>query len=91
VRLNNRVERLETQRDAVEQETFRIVVTTPTTLDMERSTCQRMRHPDGLVTEIIDLEGTREGVSDEDLERWVSTFPIESVSYRGRFGESDKP
>ena len=77
--MKSRIERLETQRRDVQERSFRIVVTRTGTLDMEKSTCTRTRLPNGLLSEIIQLEGTDEHFADDDLERWIESFPIEDL------------
>ena len=76
MRLRSRIERLETQQRDVQEKRFRIVVTRPFTL---KSTCTRTRLPNGLLSEIIQLEGTGEHLTDDDLERWIESFPIEDL------------
>jgi hypothetical protein len=76
VRLKRRVERLETQRRGAEQDSFRIVVTAPWPTDLTRATCSRTRCDNGSLMEIVKLNGSRDGISDEDLEQFIQSFPI---------------
>jgi hypothetical protein len=48
-------------------------------LNLVTSTCRRTLSADGSLIEILRLDGTREGLSDVDLERFIGSFPIESV------------
>ncbi len=38
-----------------------------------------MLHGNGLLTEVVEPDGSREGLSDEDLERFIESFPVEAV------------
>ncbi len=78
--LKSRIGRLEADRFGPGPARLRLVVTTPVTLDLEKSTCIRTRAPNGALTEIIYLEGMREHLSDEDFEAWVQSFPIEECA-----------
>ena len=49
-------------------------------LDMENSTCKRTLDVNGLLTEIVMLHGTREHLTDEELESFVRSFPIEAAA-----------
>jgi hypothetical protein len=46
-------------------------------LRLETSTCQRILTPTGSLTEIVRLDGSRAGLADEDLERFIATFPVQ--------------
>jgi hypothetical protein len=35
-----------------------------------------MFHANGLLTEIVELDGSDEGLSDAELDRFVASFPI---------------
>ena len=78
MRLKSRIERLETQRQSAQQELFRVVVTSPWATDLTKATCSRMRCADGSLTEVVFLNGSRDGISDEDLERFIESFPIKA-------------
>jgi hypothetical protein len=43
---------------------------------LERSTCTRRLSESGFLTEVVRLDGTRAGVTDDELERFVSSFPV---------------
>ena len=45
-------------------------------LNLEESTCQRSLDATGLLTEIVDLNGSGEGLSQEELDRFVASFPV---------------
>ena len=49
------------------------------TLSLETSTCRRTLSADGVLTEIVTLDGTRGGMTDEEMETFVETFPIETI------------
>jgi hypothetical protein len=37
-----------------------------------------MLHANGLLTEIVELDGSDEGLSDEDLDRFVASFTVQA-------------
>ena len=45
-------------------------------LSLATSTCSRTLCPDGTLLEIVDLDGIRGDLSDEELEQFVSEFPV---------------
>ena len=45
-------------------------------LDLERSTCKRTLCQDGTLMELVELHGNPDGLNDEELEKWIATFPI---------------
>ena len=77
--LKRRLAKLERVITPESKENFRVVtgcvVGTP---NLSTSTCARTRRADGSLFELVHLDGGREGLTDEDLERWISGFPIES-------------
>ncbi len=59
-------------------ETFRLIVSSISkSLNLATSTCLRKRSLNGVLSEVVYLDGTAEGLSDEALEEFVATFPIE--------------
>ena len=48
-------------------------------LNLEASTCTRTLCPNGVVTEVVTLEGRREDLTDEEREAFIAKFP-----YRAR-------
>lgn len=64
-------------------ETFRAMLQpTGRGLDLENSTCQRTLCADGSVSESVMLATGNDGreATDEDLDQWIATFPIEPFS-----------
>jgi hypothetical protein len=45
-------------------------------LSLATSTCSRTLCTDGTLLEIVDLDGIRGDLSDEELEHFVSEFPV---------------
>jgi hypothetical protein len=45
--------------------------------NLTTSTCTRTLGPDGPLTEVVQLNGGRDGLNDEDLERFIERFPIQ--------------
>lgn len=59
---------------------LRVVVSgvcSPATL--ANSTCKRTLH-NGTVTEIVTLDGSTKNLTDEEIERFVQSFPIEEAT-----------
>ena len=46
---------------------------------LETSTCQRTLNADGYLSEIVRLDGTRDGLPDADLENFIERFPIQTI------------
>ena len=44
--------------------------------DLAKSSCMRRRETNGTLTEMVILDGSRDGITDEDLNRFVEGFPI---------------
>ena len=47
---------------------------------LETARCKRTLAPDGSVMELVELFGSNQGpdsITDEELDRWVASFPIE--------------
>jgi hypothetical protein len=42
-------------------------------------TCRRTLSSDGTLSEIVRLDGSREGLYDADFEKFIESFPIETV------------
>ena len=76
-----RLRRLEQQRfGPAAREPFRVVISTGVwPLNLEASTCTRTLCPNGVVTEVVTLEGRRQDLTDEELEAFIAKFPIERV------------
>jgi hypothetical protein len=56
---------------------FRFVVSTiAKPLNLETSRCTRWLREDGSLSEFVLLDGESEDISDDDLERFISTFPV---------------
>jgi len=77
--LKIRLKKLERERSQVAHERFRVVVSRVGPLDLSKATCSRIIMPDGRLMELVDLHGTREGLSEEDLKSFIQSFPIERV------------
>jgi hypothetical protein len=64
-----------------QQEGVRLICSSPCSsswkkLDLAQSTCTRYRCEDGALTEIVHLDGDRAEISEEELERFIQSFPI---------------
>ncbi len=79
-----RITRLEAQFAPVRQPDFarnprgrlRIVVCKmDRALSLETSKCRRMLNANGSLTEVVRLDGPRGGLTTEDLEQFIQSFP----------------
>jgi hypothetical protein len=71
-------ERFETQLSGKPKSGLRIIVTRAGSeaANLATSTCTRYVR-DGLLTEVVQLDGARGSISDEKLETFVARFPID--------------
>jgi hypothetical protein len=78
VKLNARLQKLERQRSQIERGRFRIVVShAGRPFDLSTATCTRTLMPDGALMEIVNVNGSGDDLRDEELERFIQSFPIE--------------
>ncbi len=47
-------------------------------LTFETSTCTRTLTASGCLTEVVTLDGSRDGLTDEELEAFVESFPVQA-------------
>jgi hypothetical protein len=76
-------DQFETQLSGKPKSSLRIIVTRAGSepANLVTSTCTRYVR-DGVLTEVVDLDGARGSISDEELETFVARFPIHSASER---------
>jgi hypothetical protein len=86
VNLNARVKRLERQYHAVQHAPHRLIISyvggpldPPEECDLSKATCSRRLWPDGQLMEFVNLGGGRDGLSEDQLEKFIQDFPIERV------------
>jgi len=48
-------------------------------LSLETSTCRRTLTASGYLCEIVRLDGVREGLTDDELDKFVNRFPVERI------------
>ena len=76
--LKARLQKLERHRSQVERGRFQIVVShAGRPFDLATATCTRTLMPDGGLMEIVNMNGSGHDLSDEELERFIQSFPIE--------------
>ena len=76
--LKTRLQKLERQRSQIERGRFRIVVShAGKPFNLATATCTRTLMPDGGLMEIVNVNGSGHELSDEELERFIQSFPIE--------------
>jgi hypothetical protein len=75
--LTTRLKTLERQQRHILKGSIRVVVSRVGPLDLSKATCSRTIMPDGRLMELVDLHGIREGLSKEDLENFIQSFPVE--------------
>jgi hypothetical protein len=70
-------DRFQTQLAGKPKSSLRIIVTRAgSEANLSTSTCERYVR-DGLLTEVVYLDGARGSISDEELETFVARFPID--------------
>ena len=76
--LKARLQKLERQQSQVAREPFRLVVShAGERLDLAKATCTRTIMQDGRLIEVVNLNCSRDGLSEEDLEKFIQGHPIE--------------
>jgi hypothetical protein len=73
-----RVRRLEQLQSEPGREPVRVVISgVGSPLNLEKSTCRWTLATNGLLTELVHLDGRRGDLTDEELDRWIASFPME--------------
>ena len=76
--LDRRLRRLEQLQFEPAREPIRVVISAVgSPLNLEKSTCERTLAANGLLTEFVHLDGRRADLTDEELNRWIASFPME--------------
>jgi hypothetical protein len=70
-------DRFENQLSGKSKSSLRIIVTRAGSepANLVTSTCTRYVR-DGVLTEVVDLDGARGSIGDEELEKFITSFPI---------------
>ena len=83
--MGHRVRRLEKQFAVPTgpRERWRVVLSAVhRAANLANSRCTRTLNSFGLLTEIVELDGRRDSVTDEELERFIESFPVEQADDR---------
>ena len=76
-----RIERRERQTGAEDAKVLRVVMRCVVgRANLANSQCRRTLGPNGTLLEFVQLDGGRDGLSDEQLDQFVESFPIETAS-----------
>ena len=76
--LKARLKRLERQKSQVSREPFRMIVShAGKPFDLAKATCTRTLMPDGGLMEIVNVDGSGHDLSDEELEKFIQSHPIQ--------------
>ena len=71
-----RLHRLEHLQSGPGREPIRVVISSVgSLLNLEESTCTGTLTDNGLLTEFVHLDGRRGDLTDEELDRWIASFP----------------
>ena len=66
------------QRRQASNKRFRLVASASgVPLNLANSTCRRTLAPNGSLTETLMLDGSDQGLTDQGLEAFVASFPVE--------------
>ena len=80
MRLITRLNALERRRRAIAKEPIRVIIGSVCgEPNLANSTCRRTLSANGQLTEVIYMNGGIDGFANEDLERFIASFPIERV------------
>jgi len=78
VNLKARLQKLERHRSQVERGRLRVIVSrVGEPFDLATATCTRTLMADGGLMEIVNVNGSGNDLSDEELERFIQSHPIE--------------
>ena len=79
MRVDSRLKALERIRKELEGKHLRCITHGAKSfkVNLANSTCKRTRRADGLLIELVELEGCLESMTDAEFEAWVDSFPIE--------------
>ena len=76
--LKARLQKLERHHSDIERGRFRMIVSQAgKPFDLAKATCTRTLMPDGGLMEIVNVDGSGQDLSDEELERFIQSHPIE--------------
>ncbi len=76
--LKRRLQLLERPRSGAVQKRLLLVVSGVCgSLNLATSTCTRTLWPSGGLMEVVQLDGSQDNLSNEDLERFIASFPIQ--------------
>lgn len=76
--LKARLQKLERQHSQAESGRFRVIVSrVGEPFDLATATCSRTLMADGGLLEIVNVNGSGNDLSDEELETFIQSFPIE--------------
>jgi hypothetical protein len=84
--LERRIERLEKcTHDVANASVMRVVISAcGRPLNLAGSSCDRMLGAKGSITEIVRLDGSRDQITDEGLDAFVASFPVQRSSHTHR-------
>ena len=79
MRFESRLKALERMRKELEGKHLRVIWTGSASfkVNLANSTCKRTLRRDGLLMEMVELDGNPDSMSDAELDAWVESFPIE--------------
>jgi len=78
VNLKARLQKLERHHTEIQRGRLRVIVSrVGKRFDLATATCTRTLMPDGGLMEIVNLNGSGQDLSDEELERFIQSHPIE--------------
>jgi hypothetical protein len=80
MRFDSRLKALERIREELEGKYLRVVMNKSAKsfrVNLATSTCRRTRSADGLLIELVELDGCPDSMTDAELDAFVESFPIE--------------
>jgi hypothetical protein len=76
--LKSRLKTLEKRRQASNDRIRVVISVIDRPANLANSKCRRTLAPNGLLTEVVELDGSSADLTDEDLERFIAGFPVEA-------------
>jgi hypothetical protein len=74
-----RLKSLEKRRPASSERIRVLISVVGRPLNLANATCRRTLASNGLLTDFVQLNGSSDGLTDEDLEKFIAGFPVEAA------------
>jgi hypothetical protein len=80
MRFESRLKALERSRKELESKHMRVIIyLSVSKVNLANSTCSRTLRPDGVLMEMVKLDGSPNSMTEAELDAWVESFPVEDL------------